>query len=169
MCKHKHLNTNIQIQWNENTTRYTAQSINLYISTYIFYYHFLLLGLSSTERANKHIHTKQSLPPLLSRHQDDHGGVMWRGCVEPSGLRDWRSAFIFQRLGWNTRPAQVSRKTERAKWKEREAERWGKTKADRSRKRQRDKLYDKAMNFLTLNIMFLCSCQNFLFHITDHY
>lgn len=37
---------------------------------------------------------------------------MWRGCVEPSGLKDWSSAFIFQGHGCNTRPTQVSRKTE---------------------------------------------------------
>lgn len=37
---------------------------------------------------------------------------MWRGCVEPSGLKDWSCAFIFQGHGCNPRPTQVSRKTE---------------------------------------------------------
>lgn len=71
--------------------------------------------------AYPHMQTKLFLPLMFSGHQDGHGGVMWRGSMEPSGLRDWSSAFIFQGLVWNTRPAQVSRKTERKKGRDR----WG--------------------------------------------
>lgn len=50
---------------------------------------------------------------MFSGHQDSHDGVMWRGSMEPSGLRDWSAAFIFQGLSWNTRHAQVSKKTDK--------------------------------------------------------
>lgn len=61
--------------------------------------------------------------------------------MEPSGLRDWSSTFIFQGLGCNTRPAQVSRKTEKAKEKEREIWREGGGGEDKQEQKETEKLY----------------------------
>lgn len=160
-------------QTNVNGTEQLPVYINMqtqtpvYAGAPILSWCLLFHWLSLLSPLKTHTQTKQSLPPMLSGHQDGRGGVMWRGCVEPSGLRDWSSTFIFQGLGWNTRPAQVSRKTEREREKERGRQGWRE-----GRKRQTGAeievvLKNKDINFHLLHIIFCVYI--FLYFLCPHF
>ena len=84
----------------------------------------VLYCCSSTLNTHTYTRTKQFLSPMLSGHQSGHDGVMWRGSVEPSGLRDWSATFIFQglteTLNLHRCPGKMreqARKKERERWK----------------------------------------------------